>query len=99
MPHIAPFELSPARGRVGMFFYPGHEPGTRGQLRQPDVIVIESCVVRLSPPAGRSTNRADPYSFFLPPGAAEPGAMLEVELRGRGVPAEVVPLPFYKRPR
>jgi aminomethyltransferase len=29
---------------------------------------------------------------------AEPGTMLAVEIRGAGVAAEVVPLPFYKRP-
>jgi aminomethyltransferase len=28
---------------------------------------------------------------------AEPGTMLDVEIRGQRVPAEVVPLPFYKR--
>jgi aminomethyltransferase len=30
---------------------------------------------------------------------AEPGTMLDVEIRGQRVPAEVVALPFYKRPR
>jgi aminomethyltransferase len=29
---------------------------------------------------------------------AEPGTMLSVEIRGAGVAAQVVPLPFYKRP-
>jgi aminomethyltransferase len=28
---------------------------------------------------------------------AEPGTMLDVEIRGQPVPAEVVPLPFYRR--
>jgi aminomethyltransferase len=30
---------------------------------------------------------------------AEPGTMLDVEIRGQAVPAEVVPLPFYRRAR
>jgi aminomethyltransferase len=30
---------------------------------------------------------------------AEPGTMLGVEIRGQSVPAEVVPLPFYRRAR
>jgi aminomethyltransferase len=30
---------------------------------------------------------------------AEPGTMVDVEIRGQRVPAEVVALPFYKRPR
>jgi aminomethyltransferase len=30
---------------------------------------------------------------------AEPGTMVDVEIRDQRVPAEVVALPFYKRPR
>jgi aminomethyltransferase len=30
---------------------------------------------------------------------AEPGTMVDVEIRGQRVPAEVVALPFYQRPR
>ena len=30
---------------------------------------------------------------------AEPGTALEIDVRGRTVPARVVPIPFYKRPR
>lgn len=36
---------------------------------------------------------------YLPAGANEPGCRFEVEIRGRRVTAEVVPTPFYKRPR
>jgi aminomethyltransferase len=36
---------------------------------------------------------------YVAPGDAEPGTMLEVEVRDQRVPAEVVPLPFYRRPR
>ena len=35
---------------------------------------------------------------YVPPDAAAPGTALAVEIRGKPVPAEVVPLPFYKRP-
>jgi len=35
---------------------------------------------------------------YVAPGHAEPGTMLAVEIRGAPVAAEVVPLPFYKRP-
>jgi aminomethyltransferase len=35
---------------------------------------------------------------YVPPALAAPGTALEVEVRGKRVPAEVVALPFYKRP-
>jgi aminomethyltransferase len=35
---------------------------------------------------------------YVAPGDAEPGTILDVEIRDGRVPAEVVPLPFYKRP-
>jgi aminomethyltransferase len=35
---------------------------------------------------------------YVAPAHAEPGTMLDVEIRGARVAAEVVPLPFYKRP-
>ena len=35
---------------------------------------------------------------YVAPRHAEPGTMLDVEIRGVRVPAQVVPLPFYKRP-
>ena len=36
---------------------------------------------------------------YVAPDDAEPGTILEVEIRDARVPAEVVPLPFYRRPR
>ncbi|HEY0442713.1 MAG TPA: glycine cleavage system aminomethyltransferase GcvT [Candidatus Limnocylindrales bacterium] len=36
---------------------------------------------------------------YVAPGDAEPGTIVEVEIREQRVPAEVVPLPFYRRPR
>jgi aminomethyltransferase len=35
---------------------------------------------------------------YVAPGHVQPGTMLDVEIRGARVAAEVVPLPFYKRP-
>lgn len=36
---------------------------------------------------------------YVPPDDASPGTMLEVAIRGSRIPAEVVSLPFYRRPR
>ena len=36
---------------------------------------------------------------FVAADAAAEGTELEVEVSGKRVPAKVVPLPFYKRPR
>ena len=36
---------------------------------------------------------------YVAPGDAEPGTMLDVEIRDRRVPARVVELPFYRRKR
>jgi aminomethyltransferase len=35
---------------------------------------------------------------YVPPADAEPGTIVDVEIRDQRVPAEVVGLPFYKRP-
>ena len=48
----------------------------------------------LSPTLGRAIALA-----YVAPGDAEPGTILEVEIRAARVAAEVVPLPFYRRPR
>ena len=34
---------------------------------------------------------------YVPPQSAAPGNPLEIEIRGQAVPAQIVPLPFYKR--
>jgi aminomethyltransferase len=36
---------------------------------------------------------------YLPPGLAEVGTRVKVEVRGQGIGAQVVPTPFYKRPK
>ncbi|HEX6200193.1 MAG TPA: glycine cleavage system aminomethyltransferase GcvT [Thermoanaerobaculia bacterium] len=36
---------------------------------------------------------------YVPPALAEPGTAIELEVRGRRLPAKVVKVPFYKRPR
>lgn len=35
---------------------------------------------------------------FVPPALAEVGSEFAVDIRGKAVPARVVPRPFYKRP-
>ena len=35
---------------------------------------------------------------YVPPDQAAPGTRIEVAIRASRVPAEVVPLPFYRRP-
>jgi len=46
-----------------------------------------------SPTLGRPIAMA-----YLPPEAAQPGTMVEVGIRAARVAAQVVPLPFYRRP-
>jgi aminomethyltransferase len=36
---------------------------------------------------------------YLPTASASPGTEFEIEIRGRRVKAQVVPMPFYKRPK
>ena len=36
---------------------------------------------------------------YVAPGDAESGTILDVEIREQRVPAKVVDLPFYRRPR
>jgi aminomethyltransferase len=36
---------------------------------------------------------------YVPVEAANEGAALEIDVRGRLVRAQIVPLPFYKRPK
>jgi aminomethyltransferase len=47
----------------------------------------------MSPTLGQAIAMA-----YVAPADAEPGTMLAVEIRGASVPAQVVPLPFYRRP-
>jgi aminomethyltransferase len=48
----------------------------------------------VSPTLGRAIAMA-----YVAPGDAEPGTIVAVEIRAARVAAEVVPLPFYRRPR
>jgi aminomethyltransferase len=47
-----------------------------------------------SPTLGRAIAMA-----YVVPGDDQPGTILEVEIRGQLIAAEIVPLPFYRRPR
>jgi aminomethyltransferase len=47
----------------------------------------------------QSPSLGEPIAMaYVPPADATPGTMLAVTIRGNAVPAEVVPLPFYRRP-
>ena len=36
---------------------------------------------------------------YVPPECAEVGREIQIEIRGRQAPAQIVSLPFYKRPK
>ncbi|MGH9705667.1 MAG: glycine cleavage T C-terminal barrel domain-containing protein, partial [Candidatus Acidiferrales bacterium] len=36
---------------------------------------------------------------YVPPPSSAPGTNFEIEIRGQAVAAQIVPLPFYKRPQ
>ena len=55
--------------------------------------VGETCSGALSPSLGEGIALA-----YLPPALQVPGTPLEIEVRGRRYPANVVTLPFYKKP-
>ena len=57
------------------------------------VPVGELCSGGVSPSLGRSIGMA-----YLPPALSVPGTELEIDIRGRAWPAEVVKKPFYRRP-
>jgi aminomethyltransferase len=78
----------------------GFEVRGRGIAREGHPIHVDGEVV------GRVTSGTWSPSFekalgmaFVPPDRAEPGTLLEVEVRGRRLPIEVVALPFYRRPK
>jgi len=54
------------------------------------------CVTSGSPAPFLKKNIALAY---VPPGHAAVGSMVKVEIRGQGVRAQVVPTPFYRRPK
>ena len=75
------------RGRgIARHGYPVHLPGHEGACG-----VVTSGT--LSPTLGTAIAMA-----YVPVDQAAPGTMLDVGVRATRVPAEVVPLPFYKRP-
>jgi aminomethyltransferase len=65
--------------------YPVH---LTGEDREAGVVTSGT----LSPTLGKAIAMA-----YVPPDAAAPGTMLDVGIRASRVPAQVVPLPFYKR--
>lgn len=83
---------APVRRRVGL------QVTGRGIVRENETVYIGGDAV------GRTTSGTHcPYlgravaMAMLQNDSAAPGTAVEVEVRGRRIPAEVVPLPFYKR--
>jgi aminomethyltransferase len=76
------------RGRgIARHGYPVRRPGKPSPIGQ-----ITS--------GSQSPTRGDAIAMgYVPPSEATPGTMLEVVIREAAVPAEVVPLPFYRRAR
>lgn len=78
----------------------GFEVTGKGIARQDHVVLIDG------EPAGKVTSGTFSPTFekalgmaYLPAGAAEPGTEITIDVRGRQVPARVVELPFYRRPK
>jgi aminomethyltransferase len=78
----------------------GFEVQGRGIARQGHEVKVEGRT------AGAVTSGTWSPSFekaigmaYVPTGLAEPGTTLEVDVRGRSLPATVVELPFYRRPK
>jgi aminomethyltransferase len=67
----------------------GHRVGRPGDPEPAGVVTSGS----QSPTLGKAIAMA-----YVRPADADAGTMLEVTVRGNAVPAEVVPLPFYRRP-
>lgn len=85
-------QSTPGRRRVGLAME-GQRIARQGYAVQSEgdhVGVVTSGT--LSPTLGRSLAMA-----LVDPGVSEVGTQLDVDLRGRSIPAEVVPLPFYRR--
>ena len=63
-------------------------------VRSSGAVVAEATSGGMSPTLGRGIALA-----YLPPALTGPGTEVSLDIRGRGVPGKVVPLPFVKAPR
>jgi aminomethyltransferase len=86
--------VAPARRLVGLVLRDRGIARHGYAVRQPGSAAAIGVVTSggASPTLGGSIAMA-----YVPPDAARPGTMLQVDIRGADVPAEVVPLPFYRR--
>ncbi len=73
---------------------PGAIPRHGTPVRSEGAVVTQATSGGLSPTLGKGIALA-----YLPPKLAAPGTTVALELRGREVPARVVPLPFLAAPR
>lgn len=82
----------PARKRVGL------KVTGRGIVREHEHIFMGEQEVGLTTSGTHLPHLGGAYAMaLLDAQAAQPGAVVEVEVRGRRIPCEIVPLPFYKR--
>ncbi len=85
-------EAGPPRKRVGLILT------DRGVPRADCAILHDGEPVGVVTSGTMSPTLGKPIAMgFVPPALAAPGTALAIEIRGRPVAAEVVPLPFYKR--
>jgi aminomethyltransferase len=87
-------EEGPARLRVGLTVR------GRGIARHGYPVLAEDRRTGVVTSGTQSPTLGVPIAMaYVAPGDARPGTMLAVEVRDQPVPAEVVPLPFYRRAR
>ncbi len=86
------FRAEPGRARVGLRL-----AGKRIARQGAPVLDHGRTVGAVTSGTFAPTVQASLAMALIEPGAAAPGKRLEVDVRGRVEPAEVVPLPFYRR--
>ena len=78
----------------------GFEVSGRGIARDgQDVLVAGQCVGQVTSGSPAPFLKKNIGMAYVPIESAGVGAAVEIDVRGRLVGAEIVPLPFYKRPR
>lgn len=89
---LAKLKGNPGRVRIGLSMAGKRVPREHYAILQGDTPIGEVCSGTFSP-----TLQKPIAMGFVEPGVAEPGKELQVDIRGRSLPATVVELPFYKR--
>lgn len=90
---LAQLAHGPEKRLVGLRMHEKRVPRSHYPVLADGVAVGEITSGTLSPTLGQAIGMA-----YVPARLAAPGTALTVDVRGTAVPAEVVPLPFYRRP-